>query len=56
MASGRYVTSAKPTPPPLLNGNSIVPEVLRFLVNRYVKPEHVAPLLVVLNGKTELQK
>jgi Tol biopolymer transport system component len=28
----------------------------RFLVNRYVKPQHVAPLTVVLNASTESQK
>jgi hypothetical protein len=28
----------------------------RFLVNRYVKPDHVEPLVVVLNAAAEMKK
>jgi hypothetical protein len=29
-----------------------VKPIKRFLVNRYVKPEHVAPLTILLNAAT----
>ena len=42
-------TGAPQSPPPTFLPYDVAKDGKRFLVNRYVKPEHVAPLTILLN-------